>query len=138
MSLGKWSYKKSPTIYRDDVNYNEDKKNKLEGASNYRAWKKRIYLILTKHKVLDLIQGKVMKPTDDVEKENFREIDILAMILIVDGVMENLIPYISNIDSPQEMYESLSKLFTINNIGQITSVKNEIRKTKMKKDYIVS
>ena len=30
--------------------------NKLEGASNYRTWKKRIYLILAKHKDLDFIR----------------------------------------------------------------------------------
>ena len=36
--------------------------NKLEGASNYRSWK-RIDLILEKNKVLDLVKGKVKKPT---------------------------------------------------------------------------
>lgn len=29
--------------------------NKLEGASNCKAWKKRIDLILAKHKVLDFV-----------------------------------------------------------------------------------
>ena len=47
------------------------------------------------------------------------------MDLIVDGVKDNLIPYISNINSAQEMYEALSILFTIKNIGQIASLKNE-------------
>jgi len=75
--------------------------NKLEGASNYRAWKKRIDLILEKNKVLDLVQGKINKPTDEGEKEKFRETKILAMNLILDRVKENLIGYISNIDSTQ-------------------------------------
>lgn len=50
--------------------------NKLEGAPNYKAWKKRIDLILEKNKVLDLVKGKVKKPkneSSDVEKEKFRE-----------------------------------------------------------------
>lgn len=34
--------------------------NKL-GATNYRAWKNKIYLILEKNKVLDLVKGKVKK-----------------------------------------------------------------------------
>ena len=38
--------------------------NKLDGVSNYRAWKKRIDLILEKNKVLDLVKGKVKKPTN--------------------------------------------------------------------------
>lgn len=37
--------------------------NKLEGASNYRSWKKIIDLILENNKVLDLVRGKVKKPT---------------------------------------------------------------------------
>lgn len=72
--------------------------NKLEGASNYRAWKKRINLILKKNKVLVLVKGKVKKPTNessDAEKTKFREIKILAMTLMVDGIKDNLIPYIS-------------------------------------------
>ena len=50
--------------------------NKLEGASNYMAWKKRIYLILEKNKFLDLVKGNVQKPTNEssgAEKEKFRE-----------------------------------------------------------------
>ena len=42
---------------------------------------------------------------------------------MVDGIKNNPIPYISNIDSAQEMYETLSKLFIIKNLGQIASLK---------------
>jgi len=45
------------------------------------------------------------------------------MNLIVDGLKDKLIPYISTTDSTQEIYEALSKLFTIKNIGQIASRK---------------
>ena len=60
------------------------------------------------------------------------------MNLIVDGVKDNLIPYISNINFSQEMYEALTKLFTIKNIDQIIGLKNELRTIKVKKDNIVS
>jgi hypothetical protein len=36
--------------------------NKLEGASNFRAWKTRIDLILAKNKVLDIVKGKIVEP----------------------------------------------------------------------------
>jgi hypothetical protein len=35
--------------------------NKLDGASNLRAWKTRIDLVLAKNKVLDIVKGKIMK-----------------------------------------------------------------------------
>jgi len=56
-------------------------------------------LILAKHKVLEFVQGKVQQPTDDARKEKYRETNILAINLIVDGVKDNLIPCISNINS---------------------------------------
>lgn len=90
---------------------------------------------------MDLVRGKVNKRIDEsskAEKAKFRETEILAMNLIVDGVKDNLIPYISNIDFAQEMYEALSKLFIIKNIGQIASLKNELRTIKMTKDDIVA
>ena len=68
--------------------------NESEGASKYRAWKKRINLILEKRNFLDLVQGKVKKPIDEssnAEKAKFRELEIMAMNLIVDGVKDNLI-----------------------------------------------
>ena len=56
--------------------------NKLEGASNYRSWKKRIDLILEKNKVLDVVKGKMKKPTEDssdADKVKFRELELVAM-----------------------------------------------------------
>lgn len=123
------------------MSYTIKSESKLEGASNYRAWKKRIGLILEKNKVLDLVKGKVKKPTkesSDATKVKYRESKILAMTLMVESIKDNLVPYISNIDHAQEMYEALSKLFTIKNISQVASLKNELRTTKMTKDDTVA
>ena len=67
--------------------------NKLDGASNFRAWKTRIDLILAKNKVLDIVKGKIMKPEfkegEEKEQKNvaamdkFKDIDINAMSIII-------------------------------------------------------
>ena len=44
------------------MTYSMKSENKLDGSSNFRAWKKRIYLILAKNKVLDIMKGKIMEP----------------------------------------------------------------------------
>jgi len=113
----------------------------LEGAINYKSWKKRIDLIIEKNKILDVVRGKVKKPTkesSDANKVKYRELEILAMTLMVEIIKNNLVPYISNIEHAQEIYEALTKLFTIKNIGQVVSLKNELRTTKMTKDDIVA
>lgn len=60
--------------------------NKIQGASNFRAWKTRMDLILARNKVLELVQGKVKKPLDDYVKEKYKENGIIATNLIVDRV----------------------------------------------------
>jgi hypothetical protein len=118
--------------------------NKLDGASNFRAWKTRIDLILAKNKVLDIVKGKIVKlefeegeekePQNIVAMEKFKDVDINAMSIIVDSIKDHLIPYISHLDSSKKMYDALTNLFLVRNIGQVISLKNELRDMKMNED----
>jgi hypothetical protein len=126
------------------MTYSMKSENKLEGASNFRAWKTRIDLILAKNKVLDIVKGKIMEPQFEAGKEKepqnvavmekFKDNDINAMSIIVDSVKDHLIPYISHLDSSKKMYDALTNLFSVRNIGQVMSLKNELRDMKMNDD----
>jgi hypothetical protein len=126
------------------MNYSMMSENKLEGASNYRAWNTRIDLILAKNKVLDIMKGKIVEPQFEEGKEKephnvgvmdkFKENDINAMSIIVDSVKYHLIPYISHLDSSKKMYDALTNLFSVRNIGQVMSLKNELCDMKMNDD----
>jgi hypothetical protein len=118
--------------------------NKLDGASNLRAWKTRIDLILAKNKVLDIVKGKIVKtefkegeekePQNVAAMEKFKDVDINAMSIIVDSIKDHLIPYISHLDSSKKMYNALTNLFSVRNIGQVMNLKNELRDMKMNDD----
>jgi hypothetical protein len=118
--------------------------NKLDGASNFRAWKTRIDLILAKNKVLDIVKGKIVEPEfkegEEKEPQNvpamekFKDVDINAMSIIVGSIKDHLIPYISHLDSSKKMYDALTNLFSVRNIGQVMSLKNELRDMKMNDD----
>ena len=74
--------------------------NKLEEKSNFRSWKKRIDLILEKRKVLNLVKRNVNKPTEeasDADKERFRDLELVAMTLMVEGIKDNIVPFITSI-----------------------------------------
>jgi hypothetical protein len=60
------------------------------------------------------------------------------MSIIVDSVKDHLIPYISHLDSSKNMYNALTNLFSVRNIGQVMSLKNELRDTKMTKDDTIA
>jgi hypothetical protein len=111
------------------MTYSMKSENKLDGASNFKAWKTRIDLILAKNKVLDIVTGKIVEPVfeegKDKEPQNvvvmkkFKDGDINAMSIIVDFVKDYLIPYISHLDSSKKMYDALTNLFSVTNIGQV-------------------
>jgi hypothetical protein len=126
------------------MNYSMKSENKLDGASNFRAWKTRIELILANNKVLDIAKGKIVKPNIEEGKEKepqnvavmekFKDSEINAMSIIVESIKYHLIPYISHLDSLKKMYDSLTNLFSVRNIGQIMSLKNELCDMKMNDD----
>jgi hypothetical protein len=44
------------------MTYSMKSEIKLDGASNFRAWKTRIDIILAKNKVLDIVKGTIVEP----------------------------------------------------------------------------
>jgi hypothetical protein len=56
----------------------------------------------------------------------------------VDSIKDHLIPCISHLDSSNKVYDALTNLFSIRNIGQMMSLKNELCDTKMTKDDTIS
>jgi hypothetical protein len=126
------------------MTYTMKSENKLEGASNFRAWKTRIDFILAKNKVLDIVKGKIVElefeegkekePQNVAVMEKFKDNDINAMSIIVDSIKDHLISYISHLDLSKKMYDALTNLFSVRNIGQVMSLKNELRDMKMNYD----
>jgi hypothetical protein len=128
--------------------YSMKSENKLDGASNFRAWKTRIDLILARNKVLDIVKGKIVKlefeegnekvPQNVAAMEKFKDSDINAMSIIVESIKYHLIPYISHLDASKKMYDALTNLFSVRNIGQVMSLKNELCDMKMNDDDIIT
>jgi hypothetical protein len=79
-------------------------------------------------------EGKEKEPQNVAVMEKFKDNDINAMSIIVDSVKYHLIPYISHLDSSKKMYDALTNLFSVRNIGQVMSLKNELRDMKMNDD----
>jgi hypothetical protein len=98
--------------------------------------------------VLDIVKGKIVEPQFEEGKEKepqnvaimekFKDNDINAMSIIVDSVKDHLIPYISHLDSSKKMYDALTNLFSVRNIGQVMSLKNELRDMKMNDDESIT
>ena len=78
--------------------------------------------------------GKEKEPQNIATLEKFKDNDINAMSIIVDSIKDHLLPCISHLDSSEKMYNALTNLFSVRNIGQVMSLKNVLPDMKMNED----
>jgi hypothetical protein len=78
--------------------------------------------------------GKEKEPQNVAVMENFKDNDTNAMSIIVDSVNDHLISYITHIDSSKKIYDALTNLFLVRNIGKVMSLKNNLRDMKINDD----
>lgn len=115
--------------------------NILDGASNFKAWKKSIDLVLEEYLISQYVQGKVSKPCDDDDndvKARFRKGEVKAQRIFFESLKDNLIPFILELATLKEVYDTLVNLFLINNIGQNISLRNQLNNAKMSIDEPVT
>lgn len=94
--------------------------DRLEGASNFEAWKLYIIMILRKQKLTRIVENPPKnKKTDEWEIDNTK-----AMELLVDGVKDHLLHIITKLDSVYDMFKSPEDMFEINNTSRILTLKN--------------
>ena len=91
---------------------------KLEGADNFRAWKYRISLVLEENELDSYISGEVPVLEGDEAKALHKKNLVKAKRIIVDSITDHLIPQVSSLKTPKEMFDSLTKLFEGKNINR--------------------
>ena len=91
---------------------------KLEGADNFRAWKYRVMLILEEHDLEGFIEAEVPKPEGDKAKARHKKSLIKAKRIIADSIKDHLIPHVSSLKTPKEMFDALSRLYEGKNINR--------------------
>ena len=107
--------------------------DKLEGVSNFRAWKYNVSLILEENKMLKFIQNEQPELEAAEAKEEHQMQLIRAKRIIADSIRDHLIPIVSSNKTPKEMYDALSHLFEGMNISRKMSLRNSLKNMKMAK-----
>ena len=70
------------------------------------------------------ISGEVPVPEGDEAKALHKKNLIKAKRIIVDSMKDHLIPQVSSLKKPKEMFDSLTKLFEGKNINQKMTLRN--------------
>lgn len=90
---------------------------KLEGADNFRAWKYKIMLILEVNDLEGFIQEEVVEPEGAEAKAKYKKNMVKTKRIIADSIKDNLIPHVSSLKTPKQMFDALSRLYEGKNIN---------------------
>ena len=84
----------------------------LEGDDNFQACKYRISLVLEANELDSYINEEVPVPEGDEAKALLHKKKlVMSKRIIVDSIKDHLIPQVSSLKTPKEMFDSMTKLF---------------------------
>ena len=112
-------------------------KDRLDGAANYSPWKARISLILEENELWDIVHGTVANPvvvpTDVRDKAAFMKKDVRARRVILEAVMDHVIPHILAKDHAFEMWTGLTNLYQSSNENRKMVLREKLKSVRMSK-----
>ena len=108
----------------------------LEGLENFLAWKYRIGLILKENGLDKYIKNEIVEPGEDESKEKHQKDLIKVMRIISNSFKYPLIPKVSSKETPNKMYDVLSKMYEGRNINKNMNLRAQLKSTKMRKGEI--
>ena len=100
---------------------------KLEGADNFWAWKYRISLILEDNDLDKYVTKEFPKLEGEEAKATYKKNMIRANMIISDSIKDHLIPYVSSLETPKQMFDALIKLFEGTYINRKMTLRNQLK-----------
>lgn len=110
--------------------------NKLVGAPNSIAWKKRTDLNLIENEVMDHIKGSITQPPkeDNQAYARFMKGEVRDQRILIESIKDFLISYVSKLDTAKAIYDKLVELFSVSTEGEVISLTQEFCKLKMSEE----
>jgi hypothetical protein len=92
--------------------------DRLEGATNFRAWKARILLLLELNDLKNYIEMVIPDPNNPHELATHKKKDVKAKQVLLDYVKDHLIPRIFEKKTAKDMHDALVDLYQSGNTNQ--------------------
>ena len=89
--------------------------DRLDGQSNYSAWRERIQSIFEEAEVWGIMvhtaQHLLAVPADPVQVTDFKKKNAKGKTLILDGVKDHVIPHVRGNTYSHEMWTTLTNIY---------------------------
>ena len=110
--------------FQSDLSHQLD--DNLGEVENFQAWKYRISLVIEGNELDTYISREVPVPEGDEAKALLK-----ANNIITDSIEYHLIPQVSSLKTPKEMFDSLTKLFEWKNINWNMTLRKQLKNVKI-------
>ena len=104
---------------------------KLEGADNFQAWKYRVMLILEENDLEGFIEADIPDPKEEEAKAKHKKSVVKAKRIIANSIKDNMIPHVSSLKTPKQMFDALSRLYEGKNINRKMTLRTQLKNVKM-------
>lgn len=111
--------------------------DRLDGQSNFSAWKERIISVFDEANVWDIVEKIVAIPTNATQLATFKRKNAKAKTPILDGIKDHVIPHMRGKDHAFEMWIALNNLYQSSNENRTMVLKYKLKATKMNKSESV-
>ena len=81
-------------------------------------------MILEEHDLDNYVSGEFLAPEGDEAKAIHKKNLVKAKRIIAYSIKDHLIPHVSSLKTPKEVFDALTKLFEGNNINQKMTLRN--------------
>ena len=110
---------------------------KIEGIDNFRAWKYRVMLILEENNLEGFIEADNPEPKGDEDKAKHKKSLVKAKRIIEDSIKDHLIPHVSSLKTPKQMFDALSWLYEGKNINRNMTLRTQLKNVKMQDSELI-
>lgn len=104
---------------------------KLEGVDNFRAWKYRVMLVLEENDLEGFIEVDIPEPKGEEAKAKHKKSLMKAKRIIAYSIKDHLIPHVSSLKSPKQIFDALSRLYEGKNINRKMTLRTHLKNVKM-------
>jgi hypothetical protein len=98
--------------------------DRLEGATNFRAWKAGVLFLLEENDLKEYVECVVPSPTDLQELVAHEKKEVKAKQVLLESVKDHLIPHNAQKTSAKEMYDALVGLYQNENTSMKLHLKH--------------
>ena len=104
---------------------------KLESVDNFRTWKHRVMLILEENNLEGFIEEDIPEPEEDKAKAKHKKSLVKGKRIIAVSIKDHLIPHVSSLKTPKQMFDALSRLYEGKNINRKMTLGTQPNNVKM-------